>query len=384
MAPADALPQALAHRKQLLKHFFSLLSEPRPWGSYHRQPRDEFYASSPYAGQCPELFMTIDLCHRLAPDDPLVRQYREWVYAGHLDKFSEMAPPPSPPDGVPAWAWYPRLAWLETRRIAGWWVEQRMVPTGEFGGRVGDDSDMYQQYLDLPFFENDGVGAALKDGARMAELADRENLRGGLNKQSTDALHAYEEGINHLALMARWFYGDPDLSGTLHGFGAQPRPLDRPDRRRSASLPRQREHGRARHGETPAPGDRWRFLAVDVARGVAVGRLQPQPGRLGLDAAMGGHLAEVHAARATGPPTSKSSRAGWSAVRQATALIRRLPQSGVRLCLAGAFDRRGKILGAVSRLLPPRPRRRSRRTTSWATCSAAVGSTIWSRRASAL
>jgi len=210
VTPAAALPQAVAHRKRLLKHFFSLLSEPRPWGSYRRQPRDEFYAGNTYAGQCPELFMTIDLCHRLAPDDPLVRQYRQWVYAAHLDAFSEPAPPPAPPEGVPAWAWYPRLAWLQTRRIAQWWVEERMVPTGEFGGRVGDDSDMYQQYLDLPFFEDDGVGGALKDGAaRMAELADRQNLHEGLNKNSTDALHAYEEGINHLALMARWFYGDP-------------------------------------------------------------------------------------------------------------------------------------------------------------------------------
>ena len=43
----------------------------------------------------------------------------------------------------------------------------------------------------------------------LAELADKENLRDGLNFQATDSLHAYEEGINHLALMARWFYGDP-------------------------------------------------------------------------------------------------------------------------------------------------------------------------------
>lgn len=43
----------------------------------------------------------------------------------------------------------------------------------------------------------------------MAELADKENLREGINIHTTDALHAYEEGINHLALMARWFYGDP-------------------------------------------------------------------------------------------------------------------------------------------------------------------------------
>ncbi|MBT5712277.1 hypothetical protein HOI71_14625, partial [Candidatus Poribacteria bacterium] len=46
-------------------------------------------------------------------------------------------------------------------------------------------------------------------GAALAELADRENLRGGLNIHATDSLHAYEEGINHLALMSRWFYGDP-------------------------------------------------------------------------------------------------------------------------------------------------------------------------------
>ena len=55
ITPAAAMPQALDHRKRLLKHFFSLLSEPRPWGSYRRQPREEFYASSLYAGQCPEL-----------------------------------------------------------------------------------------------------------------------------------------------------------------------------------------------------------------------------------------------------------------------------------------------------------------------------------------
>lgn len=205
-----ALPQALARRKRLLKTFFSLLSEPRPWGAYRQQSREEFYASSQYARQCPELFMTIDQCHALDPSDDMVRQYREWVYLRNLERLSEISPPPSPPVGVPAWAWYPRLAWLDTRRIAQWWLDERLVPTGEFGGRVGDDSDLYQQFADLPFFESAGAAAQVLDSAaRMAELADRENLRGGLNIHTTDSLHAYEEGINHLALMARWFYGDP-------------------------------------------------------------------------------------------------------------------------------------------------------------------------------
>jgi len=206
----NALPEALARRKMLMKTFFSLLSEPRPWGGYSKQPREEFYASSLYAGQCPEFFMTVDQCHALDPRDGTVRQYREWVYLRNLDRLSEVSPPPEPPHGVPAWAWYPRLAWLETRRIADWWLEERLVPTGEFGGRVGDDSDFYQQFTDLPFFERGATAAKMMDSAaRMAELADRENLRGGINVHSTDALHAYEEGINHLALMARWFYGDP-------------------------------------------------------------------------------------------------------------------------------------------------------------------------------
>lgn len=205
-----ALPEALARRKMLLKTFFSVLSEPRPWGLYGRQSREEFFASSSYAAQCPELFMTIDQCHALDPADDTVRQYREWVYLRNLTELSDVSPPPQPPEGVPAWAWYPRLAWLETRRIAHWWLEERLVPTGELGGSVGDDTDFYQQFTDLPFFETDGVAAKMRDSAaRLAELADKQNLRGGINIRPMDALHAYEEGINHLALMARWHYGDP-------------------------------------------------------------------------------------------------------------------------------------------------------------------------------
>lgn len=206
----QALPEALTWRKLLMRSFYSLMSEPRPWGAYGKRPREQFYASSRYAGQCPELFMTIDQCHALAPADDTVRQYREWVYLRNLETLSDIAPPPEPPAGVAGWAWYPRQAWLEVRRITQWWLDERLVPTGEFGGRVGDDTDLYQQFADLPFFEDTGVGARVLDGAaRLAELADKENLRDGLNLQATDSLHAYEEGINHLALMARWFYGDP-------------------------------------------------------------------------------------------------------------------------------------------------------------------------------
>ncbi len=206
-----ALDEAVRHRMFLLKHFFQLLCEPRPWGALRKDRTfQEFFSGSGYEKLCPELFMTIDQCHALAPDNPLLRQYREWVYLGKLATLSEIAPPPSPPAGVPAWAWYPRLAWLETRRMAEWWIENRMTPNGEFGSGLGDDSDLYQQFLDLPFFENDGVGGKLRDGAvQLAELANEEFLREGVNRFTADALHAYEEGINHTALISSWCYGDP-------------------------------------------------------------------------------------------------------------------------------------------------------------------------------
>ncbi|MBN1294180.1 MAG: hypothetical protein JXB48_20260 [Candidatus Latescibacteria bacterium] len=207
----EALSEAVVYRKFLLKSIFALLSECRPWGSYrNNMTSDEFFSLNKYAALCPELFLTIDICFSLAPDDDIVRQYREWVYLRHLDELSNIDPPPMPPDTVPAWAWYPRLAWLETRKIAEWWIDNRIVPTGEFGGKVSDDSDMYQQFTDLPFFESEGVGAKLKDNAmRLAELTDKKHMRDGINILVCDALHAYEEGINHLALMSRWFYGDP-------------------------------------------------------------------------------------------------------------------------------------------------------------------------------
>ena len=62
-----------------------------------------------------------------------------------------------------------------------------------------------------PFLERDGIGGTvLSAGEKLAELGPGAEPGGrGLNKHSTDPLHAYEEGINHDALMAYQHYGDP-------------------------------------------------------------------------------------------------------------------------------------------------------------------------------
>ena len=210
----QAIPQALAYRKLLLKTYFASLSEARPWNNWYDDPRrDKSLADPRWGPQLKELLETLEQCKRLGPKDDLVRQYDEWIWRRYRPR-RRITPPYKPRidevRGAPTWAVVARQAWLTARLVPKWWIENRCVPTGEFGGVVGDDTDMYQNYADFPLFERDGVGAMVLDAAeRLAELAERENLVQGLNRYTTDPLHAYEEGVNHEALLAWWNYGDP-------------------------------------------------------------------------------------------------------------------------------------------------------------------------------
>jgi len=211
---ARALPEALAYRKRLLRTYFVSLSEARPWnGWYDEKRRDRSLADPRWGPQLKELIATLDQCKRLGPADDLVRQYDEWIWRRYRPRRAAMpafTPRIDRVPGAPEWAVVARQAWRTARDVPRWWIENRCVPTGELGGRIGDDTDMYQNYADFPMFERDGVAAKIIDAARrLAELAEKDTLTAGLNRRTMDPLHAYEEGVNHEALLAWWLYGDP-------------------------------------------------------------------------------------------------------------------------------------------------------------------------------
>ena len=210
-APRErALPEAIEYRKLMMKGLFTILSEPRPWNGWNRNTDvEQWFKTERLGPHVKELADTIAQCKSLAPNDDTMRQYDEWFWRRKRD-----LPPFTPKvvnvPGAPEWAVVARQAWLTAREVPRWWIENRMTPTGEFGGVVGDDSDMYQNFADFPMFETDSVAAMIKDGAaRLAELAEAENLESGLNKRTMDPLHAYEEGVNQESLMMWWNYGDP-------------------------------------------------------------------------------------------------------------------------------------------------------------------------------
>jgi len=210
-APRErAVPEALAYRAWIVRTMFAALSEPRPWGSLRSRDQDlDEWAQDAYAGEkVVELLHEAGFAKELGPDDDIVRQYDEWLWrrAG----IPEFEPAIDETPGAPEWAVVLRQAWLAAREVPKWWLENRLVPTGELGGRIGDDSDMYQNYAMFPVISDDPVGRLVYEGAAaLAEHAEATTLEAGLNRRSMDPLHAYEEGVNHEALMTWWGYGDP-------------------------------------------------------------------------------------------------------------------------------------------------------------------------------
>ena len=206
----QALAEALAFRKLIMRGLFCQLSEARQWGTIRRDTDlEEWYAQNHWGPGVRDLAETIAAAKELGPEDDLVRCYDEWVWRSVRD-LPRFEPRIHEVPGAPEWAVLARQAWLTSREVPRWWIDNRLVPTGEFGGLVGDDSDMYQNYADLPMFEGDGVAAEILAGAaNLAELAELEHLEQGLNRRTMDPLHAYEEGVNHEALMVLWNYGDP-------------------------------------------------------------------------------------------------------------------------------------------------------------------------------
>jgi len=206
----QAVPEALAYRKLLMKGIFCALSEARQWNAFNRNTDlERFYQENRWGLGVKELAETIAQCKELGPEDDTVRCFDEWFWR-RLRELPPFEPEIDDIPGAPEWAVLARQAWLTSRDVPKWWIDNRLVPTGEFGGLVGDDSDMYQNYLDFPMFEAGGVAEEIKQAAAaLAELAEEENLEAGLNRRTMDPLHAYEEGVNHEALMMAWNYGDP-------------------------------------------------------------------------------------------------------------------------------------------------------------------------------
>src|SRR3546814_13420851 len=58
-----------------------------------------------------------------------------------MPKFTQ----PVPPAGQPPWAFRQLTDLKLVSHFVNWWIDERQVPYGDFGGGISDDTDLTQQ-----------------------------------------------------------------------------------------------------------------------------------------------------------------------------------------------------------------------------------------------
>jgi hypothetical protein len=165
---------------------------------------------------------------RLARYDRLEREFASLFAAdpGHkLGRlyWSELNPEqgwppftqPTPPKGVPLWAFRQTEDLKLVRRFAEWWIDNRQVAYGDFGGGISDDDDLTQQWPGLAQMGDipDKLQHSL---SALADAVDKNGMiTDGLGTILTDYLHSYEEGINARSEDAYLAYGEPKVMERL-------------------------------------------------------------------------------------------------------------------------------------------------------------------------
>ncbi len=190
---AAALPEHVADRFTQVKDNWAFLVEE--------------HTASKRAGLYRHVFADISDLLRVDPDHVEGRRYWADISYGayKLPEFRQ----PEAPAGVPLWAFRQLEDLKYVRSFVNWWIDNRQVPYGDFGGGISDDTDLTQQWpgLALMGVDPDKINASLR---ALSEAAYANGMiTNGLGTITTDELHAYEEGLNSDAERLYLNWGEP-------------------------------------------------------------------------------------------------------------------------------------------------------------------------------
>ena len=192
----------------LIRQRFSFLSEPRPWGKVKTQKDEEpFTGTGAYSWEMlGELYRTLRTYRRLVPGDPLFEQMNVWIHPRLPSPQVKLNLPPES-RMAPRWAAMQRECLKAYDDYVKWWIRERQLPNGEFGGMPGDDTDLVNDWASLYWMTGDET---VRDSlGRIASYMWRLHMKDGMNVRRTDTLHAYEEGTNANSVAAYVYAGHP-------------------------------------------------------------------------------------------------------------------------------------------------------------------------------
>lgn len=143
---------------------------------------------------------------RVNPDHQLGRTY--WY-----DYNKEQAKPaftqPAPKNNAPLWAFRQVEDLRYLKNFVNWYIDNRQIENGEFGGGLSDDGDLTNWWPGTALM---GATPEKIKKSLLKELDafyDQGMFTDGLSTIQTDELHSYEEGIQALAQAMMLDYGSP-------------------------------------------------------------------------------------------------------------------------------------------------------------------------------
>ncbi|MHB9029666.1 MAG: LamG-like jellyroll fold domain-containing protein, partial [Candidatus Latescibacterota bacterium] len=145
---------------------------------------------------------------RVSPNHEQGRQYWNWYSP---ETGSIPFEQPKAPTGIPLWAFRQTEIVKQWKYFLNWWIDNRQIENGEFGGGLSDDGDFANC---MPGMALMGVDAAkITDSLHRLMEAYYNNgmFTNGLCTIVTDALHVSEEGTNVQTELMLLEYGDPKL-----------------------------------------------------------------------------------------------------------------------------------------------------------------------------
>jgi hypothetical protein len=116
---------------------------------------------------------------------------------------------PEPPAGVPLWAFRQVELLGRVKHIVDWYIDNRQVEYGDFGGGISDDVDLLNMWPGVALMgcEPEKIKTSLH--ALLEAAFTNGMFTAGICTIQADELHGYEEGIDCLGANLILDYGNP-------------------------------------------------------------------------------------------------------------------------------------------------------------------------------
>ncbi|MDA2927342.1 LamG domain-containing protein [Acidobacteria bacterium AH-259-G07] len=112
---------------------------------------------------------------------------------------------------VPLWAFRQVHLLKLFKQFIYWWIDNRQIENGEFGGGLSDDGDLTHLWVGAALMGIEPKKLANSVHRLLEAIYENGMFTNGLNTIMTDQLHTYEEGVNVQPQVMALEYGDPKI-----------------------------------------------------------------------------------------------------------------------------------------------------------------------------